>query len=45
MYSIHLCVTEYDTLFISDTTHKAESKRLAKQIKLTQNSNEDIPSN
>ena len=45
MYSIHLCVTEYDTLFISDTTHKAESKRLAKQIKLTQNSNKDIPSN
>ena len=45
MYSIYLCVTEYDTLFISDTTHKAERKRFAKQIKLTQNSNEDIPSN
>ena len=44
-YVLHyLCVTEYDTLFISDTT-KAVRKRLAKQIKLTQNSNEDIPSN
>ena len=27
MYSIYLCVTEYDTLFISDTTHKAERKK------------------
>ena len=45
-YVLHyLCVTEYDTLFISDTTLKAVIKRLAKQIKLTQNSNEDIPSN
>ena len=45
-YVLHyLCVTEYDTLFISDTTLKAVRKRLAKQIKLTQNSNEDIPSN
>ena len=39
-----LCVTEYDTLFVSDTTHKAERKRLAKKNKLTQNSNEDISS-
>ena len=28
-----LCVTEYDTLFVSDTTHKAERKRLAKKKK------------
>ena len=39
-YLLHLLVC----FRIKHITPKAESKRLAKQIKLTQNSNEDIPS-